>query len=77
VPVVGLYGPKDPAVYGPWNGRTGEPAATVWKQVHCSPCRLRRCSNVICMPAIGVGDVAAAVERTLSDDAGSEERQAV
>jgi lipopolysaccharide heptosyltransferase I len=57
VPVVGLYGSKDPAIYGPWNGRTGEPAAVVWKQVHCSPCRLRRCGNIICMPAIQVEDV--------------------
>jgi ADP-heptose:LPS heptosyltransferase len=66
VPVVGLYGPKDPAVYGPVDARTGAVATTVWKQVHCSPCRLRRCGNVICMPAITVADVAAAIERTLA-----------
>ena len=57
VPVVGLYGSKDPAIYGPWNGRTGQPAAVVWKRVHCSPCRLRRCDDIICMPAIQVDDV--------------------
>jgi ADP-heptose:LPS heptosyltransferase len=38
----------------------------VWKKVHCSPCRLRRCGNVICMPAIQVEDVAAALARTLA-----------
>jgi ADP-heptose:LPS heptosyltransferase len=65
VPVVGLYGPKDPAVYGPLDGRTGEVSATVWKRVHCSPCRLRRCGNVICMPAITVADVAGAIERAI------------
>lgn len=64
VPVVGLYGPKDPAVYGPLDGRTGRPATTVWKQVHCSPCRLRRCNDVICMPAIQVEDVCSAIETT-------------
>jgi lipopolysaccharide heptosyltransferase I len=69
VPVVGLYGPKDPAIYGPWNGRTGTVSTIVWKQVHCSPCRLRRCGNVICMPAIQVDDVVAAVRRTLDDSA--------
>jgi lipopolysaccharide heptosyltransferase I len=65
VPVVGLYGPKDPAVYGPLDGRTGEAATTVWKKVHCSPCKLRRCGNVICMPAIQVEDVVTAVEKIL------------
>jgi lipopolysaccharide heptosyltransferase I len=66
-PVVALYGPKDPAVYAPWDGRTGAAATTVWKRVHCSPCGLRRCDNVICMPAIQVEDVAAAVWGALRD----------
>jgi len=70
VPVVGLYGPKDPAIYGPWDGLRGRAATTVWKQVHCSPCRLRRCGNVICMPAIEVGDVTHALERALRAEAG-------
>jgi lipopolysaccharide heptosyltransferase I len=68
VPVVALYGPKDPAVYAPWDGRTGAAATTVWKRVHCSPCRLRRCDDVICMPAIQVEEVAAAVWDTLRDE---------
>lgn len=66
VPVVGLYGSKDPAIYGPWNGRTGELGAVVWKQVHCSPCGLRRCGNVICMPAIEVADVIRVLPRELA-----------
>ena len=69
VPVVGLYGPKDPAVYAPWDARTGGAAATVWKNVHCSPCTLRRCNNVICMPAIQVEDVEAAARRILAEAA--------
>ncbi len=71
VPVVGLYGPKDPAVYGPLDGRTGVASATVWKNVHCSPCKLRRCNNVICMPAIQVEDVSAAVAKTLAAEVAS------
>jgi lipopolysaccharide heptosyltransferase I len=67
VPVVGLYGPKDPAIYAPWDGVRGRAATTVWKQVHCSPCRLRRCGNVICMPAIQVEDVTSALARTLEE----------
>lgn len=68
VPVVGLYGPKDPAIYAPWDGARGRAAATVWKHVHCSPCTLRRCGNVICMPAIGVDDVTRALARELAAD---------
>ena len=66
VPVVGLYGPKDPAIYAPWDGLRGRAATTVWKHVHCSPCRLRRCGNVICMPAIEVEDVTGALARALA-----------
>ena len=68
VPVVGLYGPKDPAIYGPWNSATGEVGRAVRRPVHCSPCRRRTCPDVICMPAIQVDDVVTAAEETL--DAG-------
>jgi ADP-heptose:LPS heptosyltransferase len=77
VPVVGLYGPKDPAVYGPLDGRTGAVATTVWKHVHCSPCKLRRCGNVICMPAITVADVVGAIEHTLGAPARTAARSAL
>ncbi len=66
VPVVGLYGPKDPAIYAPWNARAAAPADSVWKGVHCSPCTLRWCGNVICMDAITPEDVRAAVARALA-----------
>src|SRR5262249_41600334 len=62
VPVSGLYGRKDPAVYAPWDARTGAAAAVVSRRVHCSPCNRRTCANgtVICMPAIQVDDVVSA-----------------
>jgi ADP-heptose:LPS heptosyltransferase len=64
VPVVGLFGPKDPAIYGP-----RAPAAVVLRgDVPCAPCRLRRCEHSICMQAIGVGAALAACEAAL--DAG-------
>jgi 3-deoxy-D-manno-octulosonic-acid transferase/heptosyltransferase-1 len=66
VPVVSLYGPKDPAIYAPWSAREQRAADAIWKQVHCSPCTLRWCGNVICMEAIQAADVEAAVERVLS-----------
>jgi len=65
VPVVGLYGPKDPAIYAPWDARTGEAAAVVRRPVYCSPCNRRTCPNVICMPAIQVGDVVAAAQGSM------------
>jgi lipopolysaccharide heptosyltransferase I len=77
VPVLGLYGPKDPAVYAPWDGLRGRAAATIWKGVPCSPCALRRCDNVICMPAIEVEDVTAALARALcAEDAAGAPRVA-
>lgn len=45
VPTVALFGPKDPAVYAP----PGPRVAVVWKEVYCSPCRLRVCDDPICM----------------------------
>ena len=66
VPVVGLYGPKDPEMYAPWDARTGAASSVVRRQVHCSPCLRRTCPNVICMPAIQIGDVVAAARDSLT-----------
>jgi len=63
--VVGLYGPKDPVVYAPWLA-SGERAEVVWKGVHCSPCTLRRCGDVICMREIAPADAFDAVRRALA-----------
>ncbi len=57
VPVVGLFGPKDPQIYGPWSDR----AAVRRGDVPCSPCTLRRCDHAICMQSIGVEAVLSAV----------------
>ncbi len=59
--VVALYGPKDPAVTGPyWDGAT-----VVRSGVDCSPCTLRRCADVICMDELQVGTVVAATRAAL------------
>ena len=39
VPVIGLYGPKDPAIYAPWDARTGAPSAAIWKNNCATACR--------------------------------------
>lgn len=67
VRTVALHGPKDPAVYAPWQAGSSGPARVVWKGVHCSPCRRRRCPQVICMPAIGFEEVVAAVGEGLAE----------
>ena len=56
-PVVGLYGPKNPAITGPIHDR-----AAVVRALHvaCSPCSLRRCSDPICMQRLEVDAVFAA-----------------
>lgn len=45
---VAIFGPKDPAVYGPW----GEGHRIIRRDVDCSPCRVRRCDHVKCLMAI-------------------------
>jgi lipopolysaccharide heptosyltransferase I len=63
-PTVGIYGPKDPRVYGPY-----PPSARnriVRSGVACSPCRLRRCEHRICMSLVFPEDVLAALREALA-----------
>jgi ADP-heptose:LPS heptosyltransferase len=48
VPTVALFGPKDPSVYAP----PGPRVRVAWKRVYCSPCRLRRCDDPVCMTTL-------------------------
>ena len=63
VPVVGLFGPTDPARNGPFG--TGDRA--VWKAVPCSPCYKRRCPgfDTVCLRSMSVPEVMAAVRERL------------
>jgi len=58
-PVVALFGPKDPRIYGPYFG----PRAIVEKPLECRPCRRRSCDDPRCMLAITPEDVMRATER--------------
>lgn len=60
--VVGVYGPKDPRIYGPYG--TGH--AVVRHSVPCSPCTKRRCSHLRCMTAIEPADVFEAARTVLA-----------
>ncbi|MFA5794513.1 MAG: glycosyltransferase family 9 protein [Candidatus Brocadiia bacterium] len=63
-PLIGLYGPKDPVVYGPWPARAD--AIIVRKELDCSPCTKRSCDAPKCMDAIIVDDVFATANEILS-----------
>jgi heptosyltransferase-2 len=65
--VIGLYGPNTPAKWGPY----GDGHVTIYKALECSPCtrqylgQVSKCRNPICMDAITVEDVKAAVLQLL------------
>lgn len=61
VPQVAIFGPKDPAIYGPYN----EQSRVVWKNVECSPCVKRTCNDPICITEITADEVFAAVRELL------------
>jgi len=60
-PAVGIFGPKDPVVYGPYPSR----AEIVTSPAPCSPCKLRVCEHAICMELVQPADVLLAAERAL------------
>ncbi len=61
-PVVALFGPNDPGRFGP----VGPRDVALCARLGCSPCPQRRCPHDgLCMRAIGVDEVLAAVARIL------------
>jgi lipopolysaccharide heptosyltransferase I len=62
-PVVALFGPKDPQVYGPYFS----PSAIVEKEMACRPCRKRSCDDPRCMLAITPDDVMRGASRLIRD----------
>ncbi len=62
IPIVGIYGPKDPTIYGPYNGK----AIVIKKDVPCSPCKKRTCDDPMCMTSILPEDVFRGVEKLLT-----------
>jgi lipopolysaccharide heptosyltransferase I len=68
-PLLGLFGPKDEAVYAPYGaapgGALGPLPVVVRDDVPCRPCTLRWCPDPVCMTAISPDDVFARVRRHL------------
>jgi ADP-heptose:LPS heptosyltransferase len=68
VPVVVLFGPETPALFGPLSST----ARVIWKQLACSPCvsvfnhRFSPCTDNVCMQLIEVDEVFKAVAESLA-----------
>ena len=64
-PLLGLFGPKDPRVYGPYGRRAdGTPGllpVLTQDDVACRPCALRRCPDPLCMRTLAPDRVHAAL----------------
>ncbi len=68
VPVVGLYGPNTPVLYGPWSKNS----IYFYKRLNCSPCitnynaKINKCRNPegqgACMKRITVDEVFAGIK---------------
>ncbi len=59
IPLVGIFGPGDPAVWFPYKKKA------VWlkQSVPCWPCRKDHCDDLKCMKALGVKEVYMALKR--------------
>lgn len=66
-PVVALFGPTSPMLYGP----RGDRDLVFYERLYCSPCisnynlKLSRCTDPVCMRSITVDAVLAGIERSL------------
>ncbi|MGE0191799.1 MAG: glycosyltransferase family 9 protein [Planctomycetota bacterium] len=73
VPVLGLFGPKDPDVYGPYgrraDGTVGTLEVITRDDVACRPCTLRRCDLPLCMTTLDPDDVLARARKLLAQGA--------
>ena len=62
IPVIGLYGPSDPSLVGPY----GSNKIVLWKGLECSPCGVNsRCLDNKCMKCITIDEVLQGVEKLI------------
>jgi len=64
-PLLGLFGPKDPEIYGPYglrsDGTVGLLDVHTQADVACRPCTLRKCADPLCMTTMEPAQVHAAL----------------
>ena len=74
-PLLGLFGPKDPAVYGPYgirrDGTAGLLGVLTQEDVACRPCSLRRCGTPLCMTTMEPARVHQALAGILANATGA------
>ncbi len=57
VPVISIFGPTDPQKTGPYRWQTRRKLKVIKADVPCSPCRKKKCDELICMKNIHVDTV--------------------
>ncbi len=65
VPVVAIFGPTDPVKTGPYRWQTNRKLKVLKADVSCSPCRNRKCEELICLTRINVDKVFKALKEYL------------
>ncbi|MFC2172077.1 glycosyltransferase family 9 protein, partial [Acidobacteriota bacterium] len=63
VRAVGIFGPSDPEICGPWDLRN----PVVWNRDECAPCYKRTCAHPKCMTDIKPSSVISAVIKALDN----------
>ncbi len=63
IPTVAIFGPKDPVIYGPYNCNS----IAVSKDLTCSPCRQRTCSDTKCITEISPKEVFDSVTKLMNE----------
>ncbi len=61
IPTVAIFGPKDPVIYGPYHVNS----IAISKDLPCSPCRQRTCSDPICITTISQEEVLDSVTKLM------------
>lgn len=72
VKTISIFGPVDPAVYGPYPEGAGN--LVIKKDLVCQPCyekfKLKECKHIDCLTTIEVREIMAAIDNFLGDEIG-------
>jgi ADP-heptose:LPS heptosyltransferase len=63
-PTVGVFGPTEPDIWFPYEGRG--PFALVTRGIECAPCHRHECEEMKCLDGIGPGEVLGRLEEVLA-----------
>lgn len=65
IPVVAIFGPTDPFKTGPYGWQENKNMSVIRANVPCSPCRNKKCGDLICMNSLSVESVYKALKKYL------------